>query len=174
MRELPPCRLSGAEAPALAGPNFTRIWGSRTAAQLAAYIQVAMPPTGRRASADEAAQLAAFILQSNAASGGAAAQAPDAPAAAGPPSAREFPPGRGLTVAGEVKNYVPVTDAMLRNPAAGDWLMIRRNYQAWSYSPLNADHARQRRGPAAGVGLGDERRRREPAGAARRTTASSI
>jgi mono/diheme cytochrome c family protein len=29
--------LSGAaEAPALAGPNFTRVWGSRTAAQLAA------------------------------------------------------------------------------------------------------------------------------------------
>ena len=42
----------------------------------------------------------------------------------------------GLTVAGEVKNYVPVTDQMLRNPDPGDWLMIRRNYQAWSYSPL--------------------------------------
>jgi alcohol dehydrogenase (cytochrome c) len=39
-------------------------------------------------------------------------------------------------VKGEVKNYVPVTDAMLRNPDPGDWLMIRRNYQAWSYSPL--------------------------------------
>ena len=25
---------------------------------------------------------------------------------------------------------------MLRNPPAGDWLMIRRNYQAWSHSPL--------------------------------------
>jgi len=43
---------------------------------------------------------------------------------------------RGLTVTGEVKNYIPVTDAMLRNPDPGDWLMIRRNYQAWSYSPL--------------------------------------
>jgi alcohol dehydrogenase (cytochrome c) len=43
---------------------------------------------------------------------------------------------RGLTVIGEVKNYVPVTDAMLRNPPPGDWLMARRNYQAWSYSPL--------------------------------------
>jgi alcohol dehydrogenase (cytochrome c) len=29
-----------------------------------------------------------------------------------------------------------VTDAMLRNPDPGDWLMVRRNYQAWSYSPL--------------------------------------
>ena len=43
---------------------------------------------------------------------------------------------RGITVAGEVKNYVPVTDAMLRNPPAGDWLMARRTYQGWSYSPL--------------------------------------
>ena len=42
----------------------------------------------------------------------------------------------GVTVAGEVKNYVPVTDAMLRNPDPGDWLMARRNYQGWSSSPL--------------------------------------
>ena len=35
-----------------------------------------------------------------------------------------------------MQNYVPVTDEMLRNPPAGDWLMARRNYQAWSHSPL--------------------------------------
>ena len=34
-------------------------------------------------------------------------------------------------------NYVPVTDAMLRNPDPGDWLMIRRDYFASDYSPLN-------------------------------------
>jgi alcohol dehydrogenase (cytochrome c) len=45
-------------------------------------------------------------------------------------------PARGLTVEGEVKNYVPVTDEMLRNPDPADWLMVRRNYQAQSYSPL--------------------------------------
>ncbi|MES1254605.1 MAG: PQQ-binding-like beta-propeller repeat protein [Acidobacteriota bacterium] len=43
----------------------------------------------------------------------------------------------GMTVAGEVKNYVPVTDAMLRNPDPADWLMIRRDYHASDYSPLN-------------------------------------
>jgi alcohol dehydrogenase (cytochrome c) len=42
----------------------------------------------------------------------------------------------GLVLAGEVKNYTPVTDEMLRNPDPGDWLMARRNYQGWSYSPL--------------------------------------
>ena len=56
----------------------------------------------------------------------------------GPPAGRGQAQAvaRGLTVPGEVKNYVPVTDAMLRNPPPGDWLMARRNYQAWSYSPL--------------------------------------
>ena len=34
---------------------------------------------------------------------------------------------KGLTVNGEVKRFVPVTDAMPRNPDPADWLMIRRN-----------------------------------------------
>jgi alcohol dehydrogenase (cytochrome c) len=42
----------------------------------------------------------------------------------------------GLTVSGEVKGFTPVTDEMLRNQDPGDWLMARRNYQGWSYSPL--------------------------------------
>ncbi len=33
--------------------------------------------------------------------------------------------------------FVPVTDAMLRNPPPGDWLMFRRTYNAWGYSPLD-------------------------------------
>jgi alcohol dehydrogenase (cytochrome c) len=43
---------------------------------------------------------------------------------------------RGVTVRGEVKDYVPVTAAMLRNPSPDDWLIFRRNYQGHSYSPL--------------------------------------
>ena len=35
-----------------------------------------------------------------------------------------------------MKDFRPVTDEMLRNPPPGDWLMMRRNYQAWSHSPL--------------------------------------
>src|SRR5262245_32608566 len=53
-------------------------------------------------------------------------QAPEAP-----------PQPLGLTVTGEVQNYVPVTDAMLKNPDPADWLMIRRDYHASDYSPLN-------------------------------------
>jgi alcohol dehydrogenase (cytochrome c) len=42
-----------------------------------------------------------------------------------------------VTVAGEVRNYVPVTPEMLKNPPAEDWLIFGRNYQRHSYSPLN-------------------------------------
>ena len=44
---------------------------------------------------------------------------------------------RGVTVAGEVQNYVPVTQEMLKNPPAEDWFIAGRNYQRHSYSPLD-------------------------------------
>src|SRR5215471_17611503 len=45
---------------------------------------------------------------------------------------------RGLTVPGEVKTpYATVTDAMMRNPDPGDWLMLRHDYHANNYSTLN-------------------------------------
>ena len=31
----------------------------------------------------------------------------------------------------------PVTDAMLRDPPSGDWLMWRRTYDGWGFSPLD-------------------------------------
>jgi alcohol dehydrogenase (cytochrome c) len=37
---------------------------------------------------------------------------------------------------GAIRNLTPVTDAMLRDPPPGDWLMWRRTYNAWGYSPL--------------------------------------
>src|SRR4051794_41144851 len=65
--------------------------------------------------------------------GAAAGGRQGAPAAAGPggggrggAAANAGP--LGVTVAGTVKNYVPVTDEMLRNQDPGDWLMARRNY----------------------------------------------
>jgi len=51
-------------------------------------------------------------------------------------NANQPPARRGVTIEGEVKNYVPVTDAMLRDEDPADWLMARRNYQGWSHSPL--------------------------------------
>ena len=34
-------------------------------------------------------------------------------------------------------DFIPVTDAMLQHPAAGDWLMWRRTLDSWGYSPLD-------------------------------------
>ena len=33
--------------------------------------------------------------------------------------------------------YTPVTDERLRSPDPGDWLMYRRTYDSWGYSPLD-------------------------------------
>ena len=40
-----------------------------------------------------------------------------------PPAAHAQPPS----------GFVPVTDAMLRNPAPGDWLMWRRTLDGWGF-----------------------------------------
>lgn len=37
---------------------------------------------------------------------------------------------------GIVEDYVPVTTAMLENPPDQSWLMFRRSYDGWAYSPL--------------------------------------
>lgn len=148
------------EAPQLAGGNFMNAWRRRTTRDLLLYTQSTMPPSNRGGLGAEAyANLTAFILQANGSTPGtqalaAATAVPIGTVANGqmPASLRAvldkanstnqagLPPvvagPKGLTVTGEVKNYIPVTDEMLRNPDPGDWLMIRRNYQAWSYSPL--------------------------------------
>ena len=35
-----------------------------------------------------------------------------------------------------IGKYPPVTAERLKNPDAGDWLMVRRTYDGWNYSPL--------------------------------------
>ncbi len=37
----------------------------------------------------------------------------------------------------DVSNFPPVTDAMLQDPAAEDWLMWRRTLNSWGFSPLD-------------------------------------
>jgi alcohol dehydrogenase (cytochrome c) len=144
-------------ASALAGGLFMSSWGDRTPGDLVAFLEGAMPP-GNPGSLGEQAYIdvTAFILDFNGARAGnqpltaaskvairsVATGQVRAQAAPGEPlGGRAEPPvpptPRGLVVAGEVKNYAPVTDAMLRYPDPGDWLMIRRDYHATNYSPLN-------------------------------------
>jgi alcohol dehydrogenase (cytochrome c) len=132
------------DAPALTGATFQSVWRGRSAGDLADYIRAAMPPGGPALSADEALAVTAFIAASNgqgpapAAPAATAPAVPGAPAVTGPrlPPRTDGPPARGHYARGEVARYAPVTDAMLRTPAPGDWLMARRTYQAWSHSPL--------------------------------------
>jgi PQQ-dependent dehydrogenase (methanol/ethanol family) len=42
-----------------------------------------------------------------------------------------------LLAQGTVENFSPVTGAMLENPPDEDWLMFRRTYDGWGYSPLD-------------------------------------
>ena len=149
------------EAAALAGPNFMNVWGTETTHDLFELISTTMPPGGAPLPQGTYLAITAFILQANGAvpgtqpfttttaatigsiasgkpaAGFEAAAAPTA-SRANPTNATPAAPAapRGLTVTGEVKDFKPVTDEMLRNPPPGDWLMIRRNYQAWSHSPL--------------------------------------
>jgi alcohol dehydrogenase (cytochrome c) len=149
------------EAPQLAGSNFFGQWGDRTAGDLINFIKSTMPPGAGGTLLDQTyINLAAFILDANGArpgnqarmaasatairsvasgqraaylqQGGGAQEAKQEEQAK---QAKQVP--RGLTVTGEVKNYTPITDAMLRNPDPADWLMIRHDYRASYYSTLN-------------------------------------
>src|SRR5262245_2897689 len=150
------------EAPQLSGSNFLNQWGDKTIGALQTYLMASMPPSDPGSPGpDTMITIVAYLLQSNGARPGAQALTPQAaatvrsalgarPAAAGAaPSpagqrgggggdAAPAPPPfrKGLAVAGRVKNFVPVTDEMLRKPDPGDWLMFRGNYHGWSHSAL--------------------------------------
>ena len=143
------------DAPPLAGGQFMSNWGERTTNDLVTFMEGAMPPGNAGGLGEQTyVNLAAFILESNGARAGnqplaaaakvairsvATGQARAVQQAAGGRGGRgpQAPAPRGLLVTGEVKNYSPVTDAMLRNPNPRDWLIIRHDYHATNYSTLN-------------------------------------
>src|SRR5688572_25037596 len=130
----------------LAGREFAAKWGSRSTGELVAQMRSTMPP-GNAGGLPEETYLAsaAYVLQVN--GGGAdgqpltartATRISEAMTGRGAPASAAGPSvGRtGVTVAGTVPGFVRVTDATLRKPNPADWLMIRRDYSATSYSPL--------------------------------------
>src|SRR5260221_3482929 len=155
------------DAPALAGGSFMLKWRPKMVSELFGEILQTMPANNPGSLSEAAALNAtAYILQRNGAAAGpqaltggattlisaiATGRTPgNAPAqggnrrapgilGAGSADGRTEGAGtrRGVTVAGEVKNYVPITSEMLQNPPAQDWLIFGRNYQRHSYSPLN-------------------------------------
>lgn len=145
------------EAPELAGPNFLNRWRERGIDELFQYMRATMPPTGGRLADDDYTNVIAYLLQQNGFDAGAALVASSAAAIGEPvggarrpaPSAladatRPIPATPTTTDAadpgwrGEIPNFRPVTDEMLRAPPPADWLMFRRTYDGWGYSPLDA------------------------------------
>ncbi|HEX7237484.1 MAG TPA: PQQ-binding-like beta-propeller repeat protein [Gammaproteobacteria bacterium] len=132
----------------LAGTEFIGRWGNRATSDLIVQARSTMPPDNPGGlPADTYTNVVAYLLQMN---GGTASEneidanttarvgqgltGQAVAAAAAAPSAPPEP--TGVVVAGTVPRFTPVTDAMLRNPAADDWLMLRHDYSATSYSPL--------------------------------------
>jgi alcohol dehydrogenase (cytochrome c) len=136
-------------APLLAGTPFLARWGTRAAGDLFRQVKSSMPPGGTTQLSDETVgNIVAYIMQVNGATAGTVALSANTTAqvgsgiqaaAAGGAQQRpaEAPEPLGVTVAGTVENFVPLTDEMMRNPDPSDWLMMRGNYQAWSFSELD-------------------------------------
>ena len=127
----------------LQGNEFVSKWRTRSTNDLLAQMRTTMPPESPGSLGEDAyLGIMAYILQRNgnapsdqrllAASG----EPIVAGAGTGQPGAAA-PRPTGLLVKGTVENFQPLTDQVLRNPAPGDWPMIRRDYGASSFSPLN-------------------------------------
>ena len=148
--------LRGGQSPPLAGEAFLARWGTRSARELLSLVQASMPPGVAGLLTDrESAQVVQYMLERNGAPAGgdalaAAAERPidellqrtprataaAAPAAPAAQPASEAPP-LGVLVPGTVEDFAPLTADTLRDPAPADWPMIRRDYSASNYSPLD-------------------------------------
>ena len=144
--------LGGSEfASSLRGVSFTMNWGGKTADALFTFISTKMPPGSPGSlGPDAAAQLVAFILQSNGVQAGdkefptefAAQAAMAIPRGATQRNAPMMPlsplapPTTPVVLPNPLEKISPVTDALLDNPPPGDWLLWRRTYDDFGFSPL--------------------------------------
>jgi len=131
--------------PLLSGSFFLQRWGTQTPALLLNNIKSNMPPGGNEGISDgDYLNIVAHILNVNGIDGAMAALTAETDftiaekvSSIANQQRNEPKSPSGVTIAGTVENFVPVTDAMLKNPDPGDWPMHRRNYYAHSYSPLD-------------------------------------
>jgi alcohol dehydrogenase (cytochrome c) len=135
--------------PLLSGRPFMQRWGDRTPSLLFSNIKANMPPGGNEGLVDaDYLAITAHILNTNGVDAITAAIttttefkiAENASAQLANRQRSEPPAPEGITVAGNVDDFVPfvpITDAILESPDPADWPMIRRSYDAHSYSPLD-------------------------------------
>jgi alcohol dehydrogenase (cytochrome c) len=127
----------------LQGNEFIGKWRTRSTNDLLAQIRTTMPPESPGSLGEDAyLGIMSFILQRNGNAPSeqrllAASGEPIAAGAGGGQPGAPAPRPTGLLVKGMVENFEPATDQVLRNPAPGDWPMIRRDYSASSFSPLS-------------------------------------
>ena len=138
----------GQYAPPLRGAAFLGKWGGKSADQVFNYMTRHMPPDRPKTmSADEYAQILAFILSENNVAPGAAALSSSAADLAKVmlPAVRTGPggglsPGVSLPAfsgrSNPLDKLTPVTDASLTNPPPADWLTWRRTFDYQGFSPL--------------------------------------
>ena len=150
----------GAHGPELAGVGFLSVWSTRTTRELLDYIRRDMPPGQGGALGDEAyLNIVALILQANGRTAGPEALRADSAVTIGaaPPAGGEQAPQRARTQASRSENpeagaparrtsrfgnkavttFTPVTDALLQQPPAADWLSWRRTLDNHGFSPLD-------------------------------------
>ena len=139
----------GQFGPPLKGAPFAAHWASQSPEALLTYITGKMPPSGPGTLGSAAyADVEAFILAANGPGAAAAAERPETPGGAAPPPGQ--PPEHKVSVVARDAVYTgemarrkakldaltPVTDAMLKDPPASEWLIWRRTYGTTAFSPL--------------------------------------
>jgi len=142
----------GEFAPPLRGAGFIGKYAGKPAAGLFTYATTKMPP-GNPGGIPNAtyAQILAYVLQQNGLPTGNVEFSSDAKVLAnitipGSPGRGGGGAGGGLAVGTKLPpapkrinpldKAVPVTDAMLQNPPAGEWLTWRRSFDYQGFSPL--------------------------------------
>jgi alcohol dehydrogenase (cytochrome c) len=130
----------GQFGPPLRGSAFKARWSSQSVDVLYTYIAAKMPPSTPAGLNDKAyADVEAYILQANGAAFGGSELSPARTGVAAPerPTNRDAIYESVMAARGKLlADMTAVTDAMLENPADGDWLLWRRTYQNISFSPL--------------------------------------
>ncbi len=133
--------------PMLSGTGFLIRWGQQSPADFYNNIRANMPPGGNQAITDsDYLSIVAHIMSSNGVpdsnplltTDATYALASNIPAAGNlVQTVQRNDAPTGVIEPGAVANFTPISDEMLADPDPADWPMIRRNYQAWSYSPLD-------------------------------------
>jgi alcohol dehydrogenase (cytochrome c) len=144
--------LSGsAVATPLNGNRFSQNWSGKSAEALFTYIHTRMPPGKPASLSPEAtAQVVAYVLQVN---GGQSSErslpadprllaaltipwGPTAPAPPMMPLSPLAPPMPPVVLPNPLESVTSVSDTLLRDPPASEWLLWRRTYDDHGFSPL--------------------------------------